>query len=177
MKKLLFLLMLTLLAGCASNVEDEYADVPAFFRFTPVTSAAPLYQALNNPGIFCKIWFQSNTIYFRNAQGVSATATKTALYNYQSIEFISGFIVGTPSLSNVSGAFYQVAYDLCCPTCYDESYIQRSLDFDSNEVMKCSRCGRTYDLMNGGIILSGGQGSKLKQYHLTYGGDVMVISN
>ena len=46
------LLAMTMTA-CTEDIENIYSNFRAFFRFTPVTSAQPLYTALNNPGMFC----------------------------------------------------------------------------------------------------------------------------
>lgn len=158
-----------LLAGCAADVSEEYSSERAFFRYTSVSTCPPLYQAVNNPGVYCRITFDQSYYHFANTSGVTYSAPRTALDAYGSPRYISGFIVGTPTIPDLNGNFYQVAYDLVCPTCYDEEAIQRSLTLNGGEeTAACGRCGRVYSLRNSGIILSGGTGSHLKRYRVTY---------
>ena len=165
-----------LLAGCSGEVENEYSTSRAFFRFSPVTAVPPLQQSLGNPGLYCRISFFNRTVTFTSSAGNSQQYILTDDYANRSIAFIAGFIVGTPSVPDLNGNFYQVAYDLVCPTCYDRDAIQRSLGFSADETATCGRCHHTYSLRHGGII-EGAEGDKLKRYHITYSNNVMVIQN
>lgn len=175
-------LSLLLLTGCVESIQNEYSTNRAFFRFSPVTAVPPLYRALTNPGLYCHIDFSNKTgntnrtANFIATTGESQSYALTSEYANRYIECISGFIVGMPSIPDVAGNFYLVAYDLVCPTCYDKNAIQRSLDFGPNETAVCGRCNRTYSLIHGGII-SGGEGSKLKRYRITYDSNILVIQN
>ncbi len=157
------------LVACADDAQNEYSSERAFFRYASVSTVPPLYQALNNPGVYCRITFDQSYYHFLNTSGVSADLPRTALDAYGTPRYIAGFIVGTPTVPDLNGNFYQVAYDLACPTCYDEDAIQRSLTLDGTaETATCSRCHRIYSLRNSGIILEGGTGSILKRYRATY---------
>ncbi len=174
---LLLTAVFSLLLSCGEDANSLYAGMRAFFRFNAVTTTAPLYGALNNPGQFCKITFPAGAYRFENADGVSAVYTPTAVAQYGKPVYVAGFIVGTPAIPDFSGASV-VAYDLVCPNCYSDNALQRSLDFASATTMKCSRCNRTYDLNNAGNVSSSGGGRALYRYHVTYSatqGGVIVI--
>lgn len=177
LKWMVAVLVAMVLTGCTEDVENIYSNFRAFFRFTPVTSAQPLYKALNNPGIFCTTEFSTSYIIFKGNNGDSYSAPRTALDQYGRPVYISGFIIGTPSVPDLKGNFYTVAYDLVCPNCYDESYIQRKLHFEGLEKMKCDACQRTYNLNNNGIVDGGENGRPLFRYRLTYNSDILVVQN
>lgn len=177
-RKIIGLLAATLLlVACESDVENLYSNFRAFFRFTPVTSAQPLYKSLNNPGLFCMVEFTTSHTIFKGNDGSSYAAPRTALDQYGRPVYISGFIIGTPSLPDLNSNFYNVAYDLVCPNCYDESYIQRKTQFEGYDKMKCTTCHRSYNLNNNGVVDGGENGRPLFRYRLSYGSDVVVIQN
>lgn len=173
------LLAAVLLAGCTEDVENTYTSVRAFFRFTPVTSVHQLNTALNNPGMFCSVTFNPQSYVFTDSEGNATSVNRTALDLYGTPVFICGFIVGTPSLPDVNGNFYNVAYDLVCPNCYHDDAIQRSLAFSDREEVTCNRCRRSYTLSNGGLVRSGESGRSLLRYRLTYSAaqNTLVIQN
>lgn len=159
----------SLFSSCTDSISEEYSSERAFFHYASVSTNPPLYQALNNPGVYCRITFDQNYYHFQNTSGVSYSSPRTALDVYGSPRYISGFIVGTPTIPDLNGNFYQVAYDLVCPTCYNEDAIQRSLTLSgTDETATCSRCKRVYSLRNNGIVTSGDAGAHLKRYRMTY---------
>lgn len=165
-KKLSGWLLATLLfcCGCSDDVQSEYSHHRAFFRFPMVSTTPQLLTALNNPGMFCTITFPPQVYRFSDADGRSTDVQRTALEAYGKPIFIAGFLVGTPAL----GSGMPVAYDLVCPFCYENAYIQHSIRFKDDHLMECGRCGRQYDLNNNGIISKGGNGSPLYKYHISY---------
>ncbi len=168
------------LVSCDATVESEYSRLRAFLRVTPVTAATPLFEAANNPGIFCKVTQDDAHYIFTRQNGTSTQLNITAVSaNYARMKSIynEGFIVGTPSLPNLSGQFYQVAFDIVCPNCY-ESSIAKMLTLQGEEAV-CPRCGRTYSLANNGIVTKGEKGRKLHRYRMAYvpTQDMFVINN
>lgn len=167
------------LSGCSSEVEDYYAHERAFLRFTPVTAIHPLYTALSNPGMFCQVTISTATYDFAGADGTKASYPLTALEAYGKPECVAGFVVGTPSVYDLNMQQKPVAYDLVCPSCYEENMIQRSLSFSGSEEMSCPRCKRVYDLTNG--LLKKGEGGvkQLYRYRITYApaNDLVVVMN
>lgn len=168
-----------MLSACDSDTTGRYANLRAFFRFSPVSSAPVLQQALYNPGTYCKITFTSQYYIFTNAQGQTSQANRTAQDAYGRPVYVSGFVVGLSSMTDRNGQFLLQAFDLVCPNCYVDAAIQRSLDFSSSdsEMLVCSRCQRTYNLRNEGIVSSGSQGRPLFLYPISLAQDAVLISN
>ncbi len=179
---LLFFTTILALSSCSDEVNNTYTTRRAFFRFNAVITTAPLYTALSNPGEFCTISFPNGRYVFTGPTGQSSSYEPTAVAQYGKPECISGFIVGTPAIPDLSTGTSIVAYDLVCPNCYEENSIQRSLSFaaPSHTTMKCPRCTRFYDLNNSGHVSNGSGGRALFRYRITYnssGSGTVVIQN
>ena len=185
MKRLFPLLLITLLLtlpSCSNDVSDEYAHERAFLKFAPVTGVVPLYNAVNNTGMFCAISLGTNTFQFRGSDGKTATYPYSAeIKSYGQPEFVAGLVVGISSLPDMNMRYPVVAYDLVCPNCYEQSLITRSLTL-KGEQLTCSRCHRTYDLTNRGIISQGEAGKSLYRYRTAsyapgINGGLLVVMN
>ena len=177
---LALLLAATAAAACSDDVQDIYSDWQAYFRFSPVTSVPQLYTAVSNPGQFCTVTFPNGQYYvFTDPRGTSTSWPVTAQQQYGRPVFISGFIVGTPAVMDMSGRFPLTAYDLVCPHCYETSAITRPVSFDGETQMTCPRCGSSYDLNNGGMPVSGPATRTLYRYHVAYsqGTQTLIIQN
>ena len=169
---------LFLLAGCTDNLGHEFSHLRAFLRISPVTALTPLHQALNNSGVYCTITYTSSAYIATRPDGTTAPPLpRTAMDAYGRPQCVEGFIIGTPSVPNTAGQFFQVCYDLVCPSCLDLDAVQRRLTFSEDETMRCPRCQRSYSLRNKGIPLEGENASRLKQYRMTYSGDVLIVNN
>lgn len=166
------------LAGCGET-EDFYARMPAFLRYTPVSAVPPLNSALNNPGMFCTATFTSTHYVFTGPDGQVATWPRTALDAYGKPVCISGFIIGTPAVPDMQGNLAPVAYELACPNCDMEASISRALALTGVAAAACGRCGRVYDLNNGGMVSTGTDGHSLYRYRIRYtqASDVVVVQN
>ncbi len=173
------LLAALMLCACTNEVESYYAPIRAFFRFGSVITTPQLLTAVSNPGQFCTITFSGGYYYFTGPDGSSTTYAATAVDNYGKPEYVSGFIVGTPAVLDLSGNFTLSAFDLVCPNCYTDNAIQRALSFSSTTTMHCNRCKRTYDLDNGGIVSGGEGGRSLFRYRVSYasGQGLLLIQN
>ena len=167
------------MCACTDDVQSEYSGHRAFFRYPMVQQTPELRTALNDPGMFCAITFPPNYYRFTDINGRFTQMNRTSLEAYGKPVFISGFLVGTPILPDMSGRVQPVAYDLVCPNCYVESFIERALSFKTTTEMQCGRCGRVYDLSNNGIVKSEGGGRPIFRYRMTYSATqgVLVISN
>lgn len=181
MKRLfpLALLLALLPASCAEEAESYYASLRAFFRYGNVINTPQLLTAVTNPGQFCIITFSAGYYHFTGPDGGKPTDwPATAVDAYGKPEYVSGFIVGTPAVPDLNGNFALSAFDLVCPNCY-ETYIQRPLSFSGTTAMYCNRCGRTYDLNNGGIVSSGTTGRPLFRYRVSYAASqgMLLIQN
>lgn len=165
------LLAYAALLACADTVETLYANIHAFFRFGAVTTTAPLYTALNNPGQYCAITFSGGRYLFAGPDGSSATYAPTAIDQYGKPVYICGFLVGTPAVPDMTTGSAPVAYDLACPNCYDDKSLNLRLTFSGSRALRCTSsrgCGRTYDLDNGGRVSSAEGGRSLFRYRLSY---------
>ena len=170
--------LLLAVASCADDTGDEYTRLHAFLRITPVTALSPLHEALNNPGHYCTLTYDANNYIATRPNGTNAPLPRTALEPYGRPMCIEGFLLGTPSVPNLKGQFYQTCYELACPTCYDQDAVQRRLTLRADETVYCSRCHRTYSLRNSGIVTDGEKGSILKRYRIaSYANDILIVSN
>lgn len=166
-----------LLPGCS---DEYYATTRAFLKFTPVTAVHPLYTALNNPGMFCRVTIGTTHFHFSDAEGQNATYPLTALAAYGRPECLAGFVIGTPSLPDLNMGQQPVTYDLVCPTCYQHDLIQRSLDFSAREKLSCPHCQSVYDLTTG--TLHSGKSDAVRllyRYKITYSpaNDLVLVIN
>lgn len=172
-----YLLPLLCLLSCTEDVGTEYAQVPAFLRVQPVSAVQPLNAALNSPGVFCKVTFSSKFYHFENNHGQSTQTNRTALDTYGKPQCLNGFIIGMPNVPDLSGVMQPVAFDLACPTCFNDVLIQRSLTINAQGEAHCSRCETTYDLNNMGFPKDGPGTNVMLRYHLQYGNDALVVRN
>lgn len=172
-----YLLPLLCLLSCSEDANTEYAQIPAFLRVQPVSAVQPLNAALNSPGVFCKVTFSSKFYHFENNHGQSTQTNRTALDAYGKPQCLNGFIIGTPNVPDLSGVMLPVAFDLACPTCFNNALIQRSLTLNTQGEAHCSRCETTYDLNNMGFPKDGPGTNVLLRYHVQYGNDAMVVRN
>lgn len=90
----------------------------------------------------------------------------------------NGLIVGHSSLQD--GALY--VFDQICPNCFEKNNHGVSpsfmLHFDKNSNnVTCDECHRTYGLLNGGVVVSGENGTKLFRYHASYDAQTFRIVN
>ncbi len=165
-----------LLSACADDIDDRYANIPVFMRVQPVTALTPLFTAANNPGFFCALEYDKPYYIARGTHGAQAQMNGTALEGYGKPLYISGIVTGTPSLPDMHGEFYLVAYDQVCPNCYLE-FFDKKLRFPTQTTAFCDRCRRTYDLNTDGIVINGEAGKPLLRYRVQYDrmSDVLIV--
>lgn len=186
MRKVMVLLLTSVLFAACSDVEDEFSsDHQCYFVFdNSVHLDATLMSALNSmsPGIFCQITegAKGNSIYFffKSNQGLESEkkanaidlkrTRKLGIYNP------SGVIVGYGNLNNPATLY---AFDSQCTNCYESTHMPKyTLTMSNNGIATCASCKRTYDLNNGGIIRSGKEGKKLIRYRASSTGPQGVLS-
>lgn len=176
--------ILSLLFSCVEDDESPYARRPAFFRFSPVTAAPKtLLPALGNPGEWCTVTLSPTHYVFTTPRGLKDTYPLTQLDQYGQPTWVSGLIVGTPVVPEMGASeFAPVAFDLACPSCFEEGGITRAVAITSTTLgrAQCSRCSRTYDLHNGGIVCDGARTAhdpRLYRYRCSYSNDAFVVHN
>ena len=92
---------------------------------------------------------------------------------------LSGLIVGLPNIPELGADIPRVvAFDLACP-CYEDFSTTRNLQLKEGGRAVCTRCGRTYDLNNQGIVADGPSGRSLFRYRTNYNafGNTLTVNN
>lgn len=176
------IVLLALLTACG-DTEYEYSSESCHLVFDNTSSRSnKLAEAMNinAPGIFCRISISGKQYIFETntAPGVKESVNfnaKDALTTQQlGVYNGTGIIVGYGSLNNPA-TFY--AFDSQCPNCYKSTYLaQYALTMDTSGHAKCSKCGRTYDMNNGGIVSDGDGGDKMMRYRATTTGAQGVLN-
>lgn len=174
------LLALFVLGGCGES-EFEYSSHRVRLVYdNSLHLDATLSVSMNAmaPGTFCRVSVSGNYFTFTNSHGQSSRQPMTSVEQQRlpilGVNNESGVIVGFGLLSDPP-VFY--AYDAQCPNCYEnDSRPRYLLTMTSDGKAKCSRCGRTYDMNNSGIIIDGGPGEKLYRYHATTTGPNGILS-
>jgi hypothetical protein len=167
-----------LLFSC--EAEGEYSTWPCRFAYNnAVYLDATLASAMtaDSRGVYCKIWesTQGGVKYlnFQNNHGMSSQKVETAMEQQSNSQFViginNGIIVGFQILNTQPyGGF--VAYDVQCPNCVRRENNTISPNYpvimDSSGIATCRKCGKKYDLNNGGIIQNGEEGDTGLQKYL-----------
>lgn len=175
-----------MLFNACGDTDFEYSNHPAHLVFDNTASrSTKLAEAMNpvSPGIFCHIrtsgkafLFETNTEKGKQERVVfdakdERVSIQLGVYNE------SGIIVGFGNLNNPA-TFY--AYDNQCPNCYKQTGMpQYPLTMDASGKARCGKCGRSYDMNNGGIVSAGDAGEKLIRYRASTAGPfgVLIVNN
>ncbi len=169
-----YLLLLTsylfLLSAC--QAESEYSTWPCRFAYdNSIHQDATLASAMdvNVPGLFCLItesvrggvkYLNFRTNYNTTSSLAESEAEKRAEYI---LGLNNGIIVGfqNSQLDEFGRAMF-VAYDVQCPNCVRQSGNTSSPNYgvtmDDKGLATCGKCGRRYNLNNGGIVQNGQEG-------------------
>lgn len=166
----LWLLAIGLLLSSCSKAEEEYSTWPCRFAYdNMVHNDATLASAITSGsrGIFCLITEDSRGgkkyLQFKSSNGESTEKPETA--EEVQAKFIlglnNGVIVGFQTLNQEPyGGF--VGYDVQCPNCVRRENNTKNPNYrvtmESNGIATCSKCGKTYDMNNGGLIRNGQEG-------------------
>ena len=165
MKRLLpFYLFTFLLLAC--QAEGEYSTWPCRFGYdNAIHQDATLATAMNvaSRGVYCRIYESGSFYVFENNQNMKSQKPKTEqerLAN-QVLGLNNGIIVGFQTFNQTpNGGF--VAYDVQCPNCVrkENNYLNPkfAVSMGSDGIATCGKCGKKYDLNNGGIIQNGQEG-------------------
>ncbi len=168
MKRYSFLLLpLLLLAGCSA--EEEFSEWPCRFSYNnEIHGNATLASALDKDsrGVFCLITESTRGgvkyINFQNSSGQKSEPVAET-YEEAQAQFIlglnNGIIVGFQTLNTDSPNGGFMAYDQQCPNCVrnENNTVNPNyrIQMSDNGIATCGKCGKKYDLNNGGIILNG----------------------
>ena len=165
-----------LLASC--QAEGEYSTWPCRFTYDNSLHLDPtLASAMNidSRGVFCKIWDSSMgglVLHFQSNQGGDVTHQQVTelerLTNYI-LGLNNGIIVGFQTFNTApNGGF--VAYDVQCPDCVrrENNTInpRYPVSMSTSGIATCGKCGKKYDLNNGGLCQNGEEGDVGLQKYL-----------
>ena len=177
-----------LLTSC--KADDEYSTHACRFSYNNMIHNDPtLASALeaNSRGVFCLISEHTRAgvhyIAFENNLGQTSKQQETA--EEVEAKFIlglnNGIIVGFQTL-NTDGPYGGfVGYDVQCPNCVrrENNTVNPNyrVTMESSGIATCSKCGKKYDLNNGGIVQNGDEGdSGLDKYVASTTGPFGVVS-
>lgn len=177
-----------LLVGC--EADEEYSTHACRFSYNNmIHNDATLASALdfNSRGIFCLISEKTRAgaryLVFESNVGMQSQQIETA--EEVEAKFIlglnNGIIVGFQTL-NTDGPYGGfVGYDVQCPNCVrhfnNTANPNYRVTMESSGIATCSKCGKKYDLNNGGIVQNGDEGdSGLDKYVASTTGPFGVVS-
>lgn len=164
-----------LAGGCA---EEQWSKFRTYYLCDHVMAIPPLFNACIIPEQWCSIRLSMNgkQLIFESLTE-SYTENLTANVGYMGFHIERGLIIGLPSLAEpLADAPVVTCYDIACPNCLDDA-ISKNLTIQENGKAKCSRCNRTYDLSNQGIVSEGERGKTLERYRVNYNGNTLIVDN
>ena len=177
-----------LLVGC--EADEEYSTHACRFSYNNmIHNDATLASAMDehSRGVFCLISENTRSgvryLVFENSAGLKSEKVETA--EEVEAKFIlglnNGIIVGFQTLNTEGTSRGFVAYDVQCPNCVNRTNNTANPNFrvtmESSGIATCSKCGKKYDMNNGGIILNGEEGDRgLDKYVASTTGPNGVIS-
>lgn len=177
-KALLFAAVL-LTTGCNEELtQNKWSRMRAYYLCQNVAGIPTLLHACTGPEQWCTIRRSTNMkqLLF-DSLWESDQVNLTADMGYTRFHIERGFIIGLPSLAEpLADAPVVTCYDIACPNCLDDA-ISKNLTIQEGGKAKCSRCNRTYDLSNQGIITDGERGKTLERYRVTYNGNTLIVDN
>ena len=161
-----FTLHSSLFTLTSCKAEGEYSTWPCRFDYDNMIHQDPtLMTAMNvdSRGVFCKIWESGVNYAFQNNQNMHSEQPKTEeerRMNYV-LGVNNGIIVGFQTFNtSPNGGF--VAYDAQCPNCVRKTnnYLNPKfpLSMTTSGIASCGKCGKKYDMNNGGIVQNGDEG-------------------
>lgn len=178
-----------LLVGC--EADEEYSTHACRFSYNNmIHNDATLASAMDDKsrGVFCLI--SENTrggvryLLFENSAGMKSDPVVETAEEVEA-KFIlglnNGIIVGFQTL-NSDGAYGGfVGYDVQCPNCVRRENNTLNPNYRvsmaSTGIATCSKCGKKYDMNNGGIVLNGEKGDTgLEKYVANTTGPFGVVS-
>jgi len=187
-----YLLLLTsylLLLSC--EAENEYSTWPCRFAYDNGTHQdATLASAMNVnvPGMFCLITesVRGGVKYLNFKSNHNTESSLAETEAEKRAEYIlglnNGIIVGFQNavLDDFGNAKF-VAYDVQCPNCvrqYNNTISPNyGVSMDDRGIATCKKCGRQYDLNNGGVLQNGQEGDTgLEKYAASTSGPFGLLS-
>lgn len=187
-----YLLLLTsYLLFLSCEAENEYSTWPCRFAYdNSVHQDATLASAMNVnvPGMFCLITesVRGGVKYLNFKSNHNTESSLAETEAEKRAEYIlglnNGIIVGFQNavLDDFGNAKF-VAYDVQCPNCvrqYNNTISPNyGISMDDRGIATCKKCGRQYDLNNGGVLQNGQEGDTgLEKYAASTSGPFGLLS-
>lgn len=187
-----YLLLLTsYLLFLSCEAENEYSTWPCRFAYdNSVHQDATLASAMNVnvPGMFCLITesVRGGVKYLNFKSNHNTESSLAETEAEKRAEYIlglnNGIIVGFQNavLDDFGNAKF-VAYDVQCPNCvrqYNNTISPNyGVSMDDRGIATCKKCGRQYDLNNGGVLQNGQEGDTgLEKYAASTSGPFGLLS-
>jgi hypothetical protein len=187
---LLIFYPLALLCLLARAAEPEYSSWYCRFSYNnQIHNDATLATALDGAsrGVFCLITESTRAgvkyLHFQNSDGLTSQKPESAEESQANfvLGLNNGIIVGFQTLNTdgMNGGF--VGYDVQCPNCVRRENNTISPNYRvtmaGTGIATCSKCGRKYDMNNGGILLNGEEGDTgLEKYVAATTGPFGLVS-
>ena len=177
----LFILSLftSLILSCSDADNTYYRGARVRFSYSATNTVPELNAALGSMGEFCSIRCDAVKYIFTSPRSSTSRPLTAVDTRVNPALGLSGLIVGLPNIPELGADVPRVvAFDLACP-CYEDFNTTRNLQFAGNGRAACTRCGRTYDLNNLGIVVEGPAGRSLYRYRATYNqfGNTLSVNN
>ena len=154
--------------ACTEAEHTYYTGARVNFTYTYTNTVPELNTALGSMGEFCTIRCDGANFIFSGLKSSTSRPLTAVDTRVKPALGLSGLIVGLPNMPELGASEPRVvAFDLACP-CYDEFDTTRNLQMKSGGHATCSRCGRTYDLNNLGVVSQGPAGRSLYRYRASY---------
>lgn len=174
-----FSLFNVLFLSCTEADHTYYTGAMVRFSYTSTNTVPELNAALGSWGEFCTVRCDGAKYIFSSPR-TSTTRPLTAVDARVNPSLgLSGLIVGLPNIPEIGADVPRVvAYDLACP-CYEDFNTTRNLKISNDGRASCTRCGRTYDLNNLGVVAEGPAGRSLYRYRANYNqfGYTLTVNN
>lgn len=170
---------LAFLLACSQAENTYYTGARANFTYTYTNTVPELNTALGSRGEFCTIRNDGANFIFTGLKSSTKRPLTAVEARVHPALGLSGLIVGLPQTPEMGAdAPRVVAFDLACP-CFDDFNTTRNLELQIGGRASCSRCGRTYDLNNLGIVATGPAGRSLYRYPADYNplGNTLTVIN
>lgn len=179
----LTVLVAVMLAACSNSEEDVSRDTCYFYFNLNNHPASIIRNSLTGINSFVRVHcaYKSTGTSGRVLHlYASMYGDKSEEDNAIELELRRPYVLGLYNLLYIgwsTGDNALMAYDGQCPVCYDETGLTRyPLQWSNSGLyLKCSNCGREYDLNNRGFAIN--NTGRLKRYIVSAAGGILLVHN
>lgn len=183
MRRIIPLLLMLLPFVSCQKAENEYTTHQCYFTFNcSYHNTSRLLNAVNSYEQFAIVTtkplsgktYTVVTSIYGTADTEDNITTDLETQRSHILGLSNGLIIGKSSMDQKLYAF-----DRQCRNCFDSTNMTNApLQWaGNNSTVKCDKCGRKYNLSNGGIVSEGEGGNSLFKYRITYDGTYIMVQN